>query len=143
MMDVMGEPRPRRRRRPTRGLLFGAPLDRMVAVAEPASGVASPRRPDHPLPIALIGESTPVAPPRVVPFGAMAATWPLAERSREAAAPGDQITTAVDALTAASSSSFASVVLPDRRQHASRPADGLERRWGGLSAPEWQHLLGR
>ena len=134
-MDVMGTPRPRRRRPPTRGLLFGAPLDRVPTALVPAAPRTAPVRPD-PVPIALIGESTPVAPPRVAPFGAMAATWPLSDRPHDRAASAAADPT--DWATFASS-----VVLPDRSERASTAVGGIERRWGGLSAPEWQRLLGR
>ena len=112
---------PRRRRPPTRGLLFGAPLDRLPSAFEASVGFTPTPRPE-PVPIALIGASMPVAPPRVVSFGAMAANWPLVDR----AAIGT-----------------AEPVLPDRRQVDGGPVGGVERRWGGLSTQEWQHLLGR
>lgn len=111
--------RPRRRRPPTRGLLFGAPLDRVPAAAEPGPAVAPPPRPD-PVPVALIGASTPVAPPPVTAFGAMAATWPLVDRPAPEARPLDQ---------------------SDRRPWPGRAAPS-ERRWGGLSAEEWTRLIG-
>ena len=132
-MDVTPRPRPRRRRPPTRGLLFGAPLDRTAVRVDPSTGLAPPRRPD-PVPIALIGESTPVAPPRVVPFGAMAASWPLDDRPARAA-PG--------AAARDGASSASSAVPPERRRIANAPLGGIERRQGGLSTPEWERLLGR
>lgn len=140
-MDVMGQPRPRRRRPPTRGLLFGAPLDRVpvglasAAVRDAAMRPDPPVRPD-PVPIALIGESTPVAPPRVTAFGAMAASWPLSDRPPDRAPRSGEEHT--DWATFASS-----VALAEPRRCAGAPVGGVERRWGGLSAPEWQRLLGR
>ena len=137
MMDVLGQPRPRRRRPPTRGLLFGAPLDRVPSPVDGDSAAAAAggvsRRPD-PIPIALIGESNPVSPPRVESFGAMAAAWPLVDRSDSRpstlAAPTEWATFAP------------SLARSDRCRLASGPVDGVERRWGGLSASEWQRLLG-
>jgi hypothetical protein len=71
--------RPRRRRPAQRGLPFGAPLDRVPhGTAPPAPGMR-PLGPVEPVPVALIGAGTPVAPPRVADYGAMAASWPLAD----------------------------------------------------------------
>ena len=137
-MELVHQARPRRRRPPTRGLLFGASLER-VPPAEPGpkpgpGGLGPAHRPD-PVPTALIGASSPVAPPPVTPFGSMAAGWPLADRPR-GIRHGEGAPTGW--------ASFASsVVLPDRRQRAGGPAGGIERRRGGLSESEWERLLGR
>ena len=133
MIESM-QPRPRRRRAPTRGLLFGAPLDRLPAdpgrpgggpVDGPTARPWSHRSagPDV-VPIALIGEKTPVAPPRVVAFGAMAATWPLVDR-----------TSATPVATGP--------LLAERRERlGGARVDGFER-LGGLSRSEWDRMLGR
>jgi len=149
-MDAVGQDRPRRRRPPTRGLLFGAPLDRLPSTGAAGTGGTAAPRPD-PVPIALIGESSPVAPPRVEAYGAMAAAWPLVDRPRPArgdrtgptAAPAGARATGPVAGFDGRGPFGSSVVLPDRREHASGPVDGVERRGGGLSAQEWHRLLGR
>jgi hypothetical protein len=82
---VISTPRPRRRRLPQRGLPFGCSLDRMPTAAPIAADPAAApdrgaRRPAVPVPIALIGQSNPIAPERVTAYGSMAASWPLVER---------------------------------------------------------------
>ena len=123
-MIASPHPRPRRRRPPTRGLLFGAPLDR-VPTDEPSRtrGSTAAARPGTPVPVALIGEHTPVAPPPVTGFGAMAATWPLVER---VVAP-----TWVPTPTGPEGQ--------DRDDTASLRAPTH----GGLSGSEWHRMLGR
>lgn len=116
-------PRPRRRRPPTRGLLFGAPLDRLPADG-PTRTTGAAASPGMRVPIALIGERTPIAPPRVTAFGAMAASWPLVDRTT--VAPWGSAPTSVE--------------RPDRQEP---PVGAGALRSGCLSRSEWDRMLGR
>ena len=107
-------PRPRRRRAPTRGLRFGASLDRLPAPETVGGGRFGAGRRDEPLPIALIGEASRVAPAPIAGYGSMAAAWPLVDR------PGASGPGAVDASSGATGGAL-----------------------GGLSAAEWDRMLGR